>query len=442
MPKLSMKLAAIAWLVLCHPAGAQTNVVTVNGFKILKDPSGALYSSVDVHGSLMDRIDIVFLAEGYTEAELGSFHTKVQEFQKELFTIEPFASNVCAFNLWMVSLVSNQSGISDPRASIDRDTALKSRFNNAGEPLMYVMAQGTLCWDAVDAAGVPACDFICVILNDTATPPHDGAWAYPDESVSYMSSGYTWGPVIAHELGHLIAGLGDEYTCYICDRSAGDSNRSYSTSATNASAAIGKPNLATDINNLPELWKSFLAVEIPTTPDVACSGNSIGAWEGGGTFKHGVYRPAEYCIMGGKMCSSEIFCWVCHELLAAAIPAPFCSDFVLWAIGEGRVRDFNDMVRIHLGPCLQCPPDSIVLHYEVKIIPTGFDPNIIRASVIDERGTEVAVGTPVGQDHIEIVFDASRLWQYSILMDVHSYPEDVLEWRTEYFINGTRQRLR
>jgi hypothetical protein len=121
---------------------------------------------------------------------------------------------------------------------------------------------------------------------------------------------YSWGIVMAHELGHAMVKLADEYRCLKCDGSfEGSGAYPYTT--------VLEPNLSLTAVRAAIPWAENIlpSTPLPTTPDGAWSGIQLGAWEGGGYYKTGIYRSQEYCIMDGVMRPDEPFCRVCEEAI-------------------------------------------------------------------------------------------------------------------------------
>src|SRR5678816_2834011 len=81
------------------------------------------------NGPPSNRLDIVFLGDGYTASELGTYAANVDTVLNYLLSIEPFSSYRTFFNAYRVDVVSNESGVdNDPTLGITRDTALDMAF--------------------------------------------------------------------------------------------------------------------------------------------------------------------------------------------------------------------------------------------------------------------------------------------------------------------------
>jgi hypothetical protein len=172
--------------------------------------------------------------------------------------------------------------------------------------------------------------FICVLVSDPAE--HAGAWFYPASDITLISDANSWGVYLAHELGHLIADLGEEYPCYSCFRSGNypasdDWNRTFDP---DNDEPVDSPNLATDLNATPWEISPYIyetpTEDIPTSNLNAYRGKMVGAWQGGGTYRHGVWRSEEYCIMDTMMNHwNEFFCEVCESAIENELSACFAT---------------------------------------------------------------------------------------------------------------------
>ncbi|HAN77881.1 MAG TPA: peptidase M64, partial [Bacteroidales bacterium] len=58
------------------------------------------------NGATDNKLDIVFLAEGYTAAEIPKFRTDAMRFADYLKKCSPFKENINKFNVWAVASIS------------------------------------------------------------------------------------------------------------------------------------------------------------------------------------------------------------------------------------------------------------------------------------------------------------------------------------------------
>jgi uncharacterized protein (TIGR03382 family) len=161
--------------------------------------------ALQVHGTgnPEERLDLLVLADGYTEAELGLFAEDVDTLMTHLFAIEPWASYSELVNVWRIDRPSSQSGAS-------RDPA--ETFSPYG---CYYGCNGLdrlICCDdenilAEADASLPASDGILVLVND---PEYGGSGGF-NYAVSTARHADAL-QVATHELGHTLVGLWDEYS--------------------------------------------------------------------------------------------------------------------------------------------------------------------------------------------------------------------------------------
>ena len=129
-----------------------------------------------------------------------------------------------------------------------------------------------------------------------------------------------------HELGHGLAGLGDEYIQYGDKPFDGDPNSLRDTVNVTATA---NPRLCK--------WHYWTEDEWPGLfgPSKRPRGTNVANFEGAGWIKK-IYRPEEGCFM---RCNRDAFCVVCNETLEASffryidlfqVAEPAVEDIVLW----------------------------------------------------------------------------------------------------------------
>lgn len=238
--------------------------------------AAAAVEPIEVNGPSENHYDIVFVGDGYTEADLPTYTEHVRARYDELMSIEPFASNRERFNAWQVNVVSPESGVdNDPDKGTERDTALNMGFW-CGD------TERLLCVDTAAAREYAAqaqdVDQIMAVGNSTKY----GGAGYNQDDIATVSGGNDQaGQIAIHEFGHSIAGLGDEYD--------------YSNGATYTGPERAEPNLsiltADQMSQQQAKWFGYLD---QPTPD----GGNIGTFEGGGgDFSHGIYRPSEDSMM-------------------------------------------------------------------------------------------------------------------------------------------------
>ncbi|MGW4701922.1 M64 family metallopeptidase [Streptomyces sp. NPDC004285] len=240
----------------------------------------ATVTPVQETGPVSGRLDLVIMGDGYTAAQQADFRADAQATLDHVFAIEPYASYRGLFNIWLVDTVSAESGVSgDPTAGVVRDTALSSYF-------FCEDTERLLCLDTSKVTAyadlAPASDIVFVIANSAKYGGAGYSFPTPPDGASYhgvatMSSDNPQSYLIgAHELGHSIGNLADEY------QYAGFGAYPYPSSG------------SSNISVTPELgttkWYRWLGEQDPT-------GSVIGAYEGGDYYETGVYRPTSTSLM-------------------------------------------------------------------------------------------------------------------------------------------------
>ncbi|WP_371494156.1 M64 family metallopeptidase [Kitasatospora sp. NBC_00374] len=234
------------------------------------------------NGSTDAKLDVVIVGDGYTAAEQDRFHTDAATKWQEITAVEPYATYRALFNVWAVDAHSAQSGVSgDPGKSTVRDTALGSYF--WCEDIERLLCVDT---DAVDryAAKAPQADLVIVVANSAKY----GGAGYNDivsplgySGIATVAGGNDRsGQIAVHETGHSLGKLADEY--FYAEYGTYDGDEPAEVNTTELTAAQMRRKHAK--------WYRWLG---RTSPD----GGTVGAYEGGGYYPHGIYRPTDNSIM-------------------------------------------------------------------------------------------------------------------------------------------------
>jgi hypothetical protein len=252
------------------------------------------------NGDPANHVDIAFLAEGYTQTELGKFEADVKKMVNYLFSQEPFKSNANKINIWIVNSVSEESGTDLPGKGIYRKTIMNSSFYTFDSD-RYLTTSDVK--SVRDLAGIVPYDEICILVN---TNIYGGGGVYNHYAI-FSADHSLSDKVFIHEFGHSFAGLGDEYY---------NSSTSYNDFY-NTAIEPWSPNLTTMVN-FDIKWKSMIDTKTPVpTPRTIENKNIIGVFEGGGYVSKGVFSP----VMDCRMKSNEAggFCPVCAKAIEEMI---------------------------------------------------------------------------------------------------------------------------
>ena len=157
------------------------------------------------NGPTSNRIDIVFVGDGYTAAEMVTYANHTYNVLGLSMAEEPIAAYSTYFNIHRVDVIYNESGVDEPDLDIYRDTALDMTYNCSGIARL-------LCVDvskAILAAGnAPDVDQTLALANSTRY----GGAGYSDSDLATLAGDNSSSVEIAlHEFGHSFANLADEY---------------------------------------------------------------------------------------------------------------------------------------------------------------------------------------------------------------------------------------
>lgn len=230
----------------------------------------AAFTPVVEHGPSGNRINAFFLGDGYTASDLaaGSYAAQVQSYVNYMFAnsvnSDPFYRYRNFFNVYRVDVVSNQSGADEPQNGVMKDTALDAtyRYDGVTDRLLYIndAKADAILNSAIAGSGKTPQMRFCVV-NDGV---YGGAGGKYSTFAGLNSSARE---IALHELSHSFSNLADEY---------GGNAGSY------PGAEPIQVNLTKDSSGAK--WSRWLGYNDPT-------GSVIGAYEGGGFYDRGVYRP-------------------------------------------------------------------------------------------------------------------------------------------------------
>jgi IgA peptidase M64/peptidase M64-like protein len=251
-------------------------------------PPGAFGRSLEeiaVTGDPSERLDILFVAEGYTAAEAEKFRRDARRYTRILLGTSPFSGNAGRINVRSLFAPSPESGTDEPRKGVFRATAIQTSFDTFGIE-RYLTAPDNR--RLRDVAACAPYDRMIVLVN---TSRYGGAGIHDQWAVTATDNEYG-DYVTVHEFGHALAGLGDEYFS-----SSVAYNELYPPGVepweANISAMVPR--------GLPK-WEGMLTpgVPVPTPADPERYARVVGAFEGAGYAAKGLYRPSLDCMMFSK----------------------------------------------------------------------------------------------------------------------------------------------
>jgi IgA Peptidase M64/Peptidase M64 N-terminus len=323
------------WSALIDPASRSVNPAD-------RKPAGKVWSAIE-NGPPSDKVDILVIAEGYTEGELPKFHKDVERMIGKLFATEPFKSRKKDFNVRALDLVEPVSGVHRPRTHDDRRTLTGVQYNIFDSERYVLTLDDHRMRDIASSAPY---DFLEILVNEKT---YGGGGIFNDQATACVDSAFAE-YVFVHEFGHHFAALADEYYT---------SPVSYETTGAAEHPEPWEPNVTADGAHpkwgadkdvpLPTPWEKeafethsravqkerahLRAINAPESQMDALFtaerewetkflggqkyAGKVGAFEGAAYEAHGLYRPEVDCIMFTR---DEVgFCRVCRKAIERII---------------------------------------------------------------------------------------------------------------------------
>lgn len=156
------------------------------------------------NGSPHEKIDIAFIAEGYTSEEEEKVEADFKRFTEIFFNHEPYRTYKDRFNIYGVFKPSEESGCDEPRPGIFKNTALNATFNSLGSE-RYLLTEDNRSLRDI-AAHVPY-DTLFIMINHKR---YGGGGIY-NLYCTFTVDNQWYEYLFLHEFGHSFAGLADEY---------------------------------------------------------------------------------------------------------------------------------------------------------------------------------------------------------------------------------------
>lgn len=224
------------------------------------------------NGDPANRVNIVFLGDGYTQSDLdaGIYDLHVQSYLDYMFAggvlADPFPRYKKFFNSHKIDVVSNESGADVPSQGVYVNTALNATYETNGiDRLLSInqdIADGILDV-ALAGTGIVA-EIRFATVNHAKYGGSGGRWSvFAGENNSARE-------IAIHELGHSFSNLVDEYVSF-------------------AEPYVGpEPNKA-NVTKYPtgSKWAPWLGFDDPRGSHL-----DIGVVEGAYFYASGIYRPS------------------------------------------------------------------------------------------------------------------------------------------------------
>jgi hypothetical protein len=301
-------------------------------------PAPAKPIPVRVSGPSPQKVDLLILGDGYTQAEMGKFEADAKRLAAHLFEVSPFKERANDFNVWAMAVPTQESGVSRPSTGIYHESALGTRYDVFGSE-RYVLALDNRALR--DIAQYAPYEFIEILVNNET---YGGGGIFGQFSTAAASNAWA-NYLFVHEFAHHFAGLADEYyTSPVAYQSSGARMEPWEPNVTalrdpaklkwrkhvaagtplptpwpkqeyeDYSRAYQKKRAALRAANAPESEMNALFREDLQRTNAIFAHQKyhgvVGAFEGANYEASGYYRPAMQCIMFDR---SEQFCPVCRD---------------------------------------------------------------------------------------------------------------------------------
>jgi hypothetical protein len=344
-----------------HPIFTAT--IDPSDYHIVKESTATgdvIYEALK-NGDPHEKVDLAFLAEGYTVEDKDKFKADVDRFTGNLFETEPYKSSKASFNVTGVFRPSPERGMDEPRQGAYKRTVLDASFNAFDLDRYMLIEQGHRL--RAMAGQVPY-DAIVILVNSSR---YGGGGIYNDYAVTTVDNPASRG-VFIHEFGHSFAGLADEY--YASEVSYNDfypkgveplepnitalldpanvkwkdllspgipipteygkdkvdavlAERSKNRQAQKDEIERAKQNKLSDakVKAIEDKYRKLDQETMKKVADIrkqyAPLEDKVGVFEGAGYASKGLYRPMIYCLMISS--PKQEFCLVCKQAIRRMI---------------------------------------------------------------------------------------------------------------------------
>jgi hypothetical protein len=296
-------------------------------------------------GDPTDKLDILFVGDGYTVQEREKFERDARRMATVLLATAPFRERQRDINVWGLVPGAVESGVSRPSQQVHRRPPLGTTYDAFGTERYILTFENRVLRDVASNAPYEVLE---ILVNETAYGGGGIFGQYGTVAVDSAWAAY----LLVHEFGHHVAGLADEY--YSSDVAYLPAAERLEPWEPNATALLDPGTLK---------WRDLVAPGTPLpTPwpraefelytkqaqakrqerraaaaseeeldalcreqqafEMALLGSSphagkVGAFEGANYEAHGYFRPEIDCIMFSRNKAS--FCEVCRRAIEAII---------------------------------------------------------------------------------------------------------------------------
>ncbi|MYM84070.1 peptidase M64 [Duganella sp. FT50W] len=323
-----------------------TTSVDPNAMDVIRKqpPAPVKPIGIRVNGPSEDKVDLLIVGDGYTQADMKKFEADARRLADHLFATSPFKERANDFNVWAIARPTSASGVSRPSTGVHKESPLGTRYDIFGSERYVLTTDNRALRELAQYAPY---EFIEILVNNDT---YGGGGIFGQFSTA--AAGNDWANYLfVHEFGHHFAGLADEYyTSPVAYATGGERREPWEPNATalrdpaqlkwkkfikegtplptpwpkeayeTASRAYQKERAALRANQRPESEMSALFQRDLTQSSALFSRDphvhTVGAFEGANYEATGYYRPEMQCIMFDR---SDKFCSVCADAITTII---------------------------------------------------------------------------------------------------------------------------
>lgn len=297
------------------------------------------------NGPPEQKVDLLILGDGYTEAERTKFEKDAKRMVDILFTFSPFKERKTDFNVWGLMPAAAQSGISRPSTGVHRRSPVGTTYDAFGSE-RYILTFDNKAFRELSAFA--PYEFVEILSNGNTYGGGGILGLYGTVAADSL-----WAPyVFVHEFGHHFAGLADEYytseSVYVPNADRLEPWEKNVTALKDPEQLKWK-HLVTPGTPLPTPWskeayethsndvqKRRRQVRAQRKPESEMDSlfvaqrdweekflssqkysNKVGAFEGANYEARGYYRPQLDCVMFSR--DRVPFCAVCQDAISQVI---------------------------------------------------------------------------------------------------------------------------
>jgi hypothetical protein len=258
------------WAAFAHLVGC---VVYACAAFVSTSPVIAAVTTIVGNGQPSNRVDMVFVGDGYTQADLnaGKYTSHIANYVDYMFgatpgyLADPFPRYHKFFNVHAVAVASQDSGADYPPHGVFRNTALDATYWTAGvqHSLSLNNSKASFIVDSNLAGTGISADIRFATVNDTLYGGSGGFLA------TFAGGNVQARELALHELSHSFSNTLDEYVVY------------------QANYPSPEPTAANvTIDPTGSKWERWLGFQDPRSDDL-----DIGVFTGAAYYSGNVYRP-------------------------------------------------------------------------------------------------------------------------------------------------------